>query len=40
MTAALRNDAGKIPAQRNTRYVKLKMHQDADTVTQDFVMKN
>ncbi|UVI31779.1 cyclic dehypoxanthinyl futalosine synthase [Paenibacillus spongiae] len=33
-------EAGKIPAQRNTRYEILKMYHDTDTVTNDFVMQN
>ncbi|MFD0872387.1 MULTISPECIES: cyclic dehypoxanthinyl futalosine synthase [Paenibacillus] len=33
-------EAGKIPAQRNTRYEIIKMFDEADTVDKDFVMQN
>ncbi|MBD2845749.1 dehypoxanthine futalosine cyclase [Paenibacillus sp. IB182496] len=33
-------EAGKIPAQRNTRYEILKTYTDADTVSRDFMMQN
>ncbi|HUC92515.1 MAG TPA: cyclic dehypoxanthinyl futalosine synthase [Paenibacillus sp.] len=33
-------EAGKIPAQRNTRYELLKVYRETDDVGQDFVMQN
>lgn len=33
-------EAGKIPAQRNTRYEILKVYNETDSVSQDFVMQN
>jgi len=32
--------AGKIPAQRNTRYEILKVFSESEGVTRDFVMQN
>lgn len=33
-------EAGKVPAQRNTRYEILKTYHESDSVEQDFVMQN
>jgi cyclic dehypoxanthinyl futalosine synthase len=33
-------EAGKIPAQRNTRYEILKMYHTGDAVARDFIMQN
>ncbi len=33
-------EAGKIPAQRNTKYEILKVYQETDTVEKDFIMQN
>ncbi|MNL83455.1 hypothetical protein D3C87_2111070 [compost metagenome] len=33
-------EAGKIPAQRNTRYELLKVYNETDSVQNDFVMQN
>ncbi|GGF97078.1 cyclic dehypoxanthinyl futalosine synthase [Paenibacillus abyssi] len=33
-------EAGKIPAQRNTRYELLKVYNETDTVAKDFMMQN
>jgi len=33
-------EAGKIPAQRNTRYEILRVFREGETVERDFVMQN
>jgi cyclic dehypoxanthinyl futalosine synthase len=40
LTLDLIRQAGKIPAQRNTRYEILKVFRDTDTVEKDFIMQN
>lgn len=40
LTLDLIRAAGKIPAQRNTRYEILKVFHDTDTVEKDFIMQN
>jgi cyclic dehypoxanthinyl futalosine synthase len=39
-TLRLIREAGKIPAQRNTRYETLHVFKDDESVARDFVMQN
>jgi cyclic dehypoxanthinyl futalosine synthase len=40
-TLKLIREAGKIPAQRNTKYETLRMFEDeSEVITNDFVMQN
>jgi cyclic dehypoxanthinyl futalosine synthase len=40
LTLRLIREAGKIPAQRNTKYEILRVFQDEENAEKDFVMQN
>ncbi len=40
LTLQLIREAGKIPAQRNTKYETLRVFDEGETVDKDFVMQN